>query len=124
MTCACKVPPAKVQGGVGVSHRQGTCNALPVGNCWAYSPQKILVLKDATYTVGCSVTPIVTRISVLRICVGSARVCVCAANMRMSVASVFMLKFLDVRVSLLLFGSARKARQAKKKAQTDRNRGR
>ena len=48
----------------------------------------------------------------------------CAANMRMSVASVFMLKFLDVRVSLLLFGSARKARQAKKKAQTDRNRGR
>ena len=36
--------------------------------------------------------------------------CVCAANVRMSVASMFMLKFLDARVSLLLFGSVRKAR--------------
>ena len=88
----------------------GGCNALPVGNCWAYSTRKILVLKDATYTVACSVTPIVTRKSVLRVCVGSARVCVCAANMCMSVASMFMLTFLDVRVSLLLFGSVRKAR--------------
>ena len=86
---------------------RGSCNALPVGNCWAYSPRKILVLKAATYMVACehSVTPIVTRKSALRVCVVSACVCVCAANMRMSVASVLMLKFRDVRVSLLLFGS-------------------
>ena len=90
----------------------GGCNALLVGNCWAYSQRKILVLKDATYTVACehSVTPIVTRKSALRVCVGSACVCVCAANMHMSVASVFMLKFLDARVSLLLFGSVHIAR--------------
>ena len=37
------------------------------------------------------------------------RVC---CNMRMSIASVFMLKFLDVRVSLLLFGSVRKAQDS------------
>ena len=60
-------------------------------------------------TVGL-IPPRVMRKSVLRVCVGSTCVCVCAANMRMSVASVFMLKFRDVRVSLLLFGSVRVAR--------------